>query len=200
MCLDLEELHLELYLVVGRLRQKPRLIRSFFVEAGLEAQLKHLITNIFGMFVALGADQVLKKNISLIAKHVWSNADDRVKYRIGIKLDGYRTNLQQDRAQEGIEFLKLVDGRMYESLSSKIITPDNLLDKLEEDHMSYNNYWREPPIMREILQFSKSSADIPREVVPKLAKVIMRCRIGRGLSYRTASAQRGVHCMTASSG
>ena len=37
-CLDLEELHLELYLAVGRLRQKPRLIRSFFVEAGLEAQ------------------------------------------------------------------------------------------------------------------------------------------------------------------
>ena len=37
-CLDREELHLELYLAVGRLRQKPRLIRSFFVEAGLEAE------------------------------------------------------------------------------------------------------------------------------------------------------------------
>ena len=37
-CLDLEELHLELHLTVGRLRQKPRLIRSFFVEAGLEAE------------------------------------------------------------------------------------------------------------------------------------------------------------------
>jgi transposase len=37
-CLDLEELHLELHLAVGRLRQKPRLIRSFFVEAGLEAE------------------------------------------------------------------------------------------------------------------------------------------------------------------
>ncbi|MBV8314892.1 MAG: IS630 family transposase [Planctomycetaceae bacterium] len=37
-CLDLEELHLELHLAVGRLRQKPRLIRSFFVEARLEAE------------------------------------------------------------------------------------------------------------------------------------------------------------------
>jgi transposase len=37
-CLDLEELHRELHLAVGRLRQKPRLIRSFFVEAGLEAE------------------------------------------------------------------------------------------------------------------------------------------------------------------
>jgi transposase len=35
-CLDLEELHLELHLAVGRLRNKRHLIRSFFGEAGLE--------------------------------------------------------------------------------------------------------------------------------------------------------------------
>jgi transposase len=34
-CLDLEELHLELHLAIGRLRQKPHLIRSFFKAAGL---------------------------------------------------------------------------------------------------------------------------------------------------------------------
>ena len=33
--LDLEELHLELHLAIGRLRQRPRLIRSFFEGAGL---------------------------------------------------------------------------------------------------------------------------------------------------------------------
>ena len=35
-CLDLEELHLELHLAIGRLRQKPHLIRSFFKAAGLK--------------------------------------------------------------------------------------------------------------------------------------------------------------------
>ena len=34
-CLDLEELHMEFHLAVARLRQKPRLIRSFFKSAGL---------------------------------------------------------------------------------------------------------------------------------------------------------------------
>lgn len=34
-CLDLEELHLELHLAIGRLRQKPGLIQSFFAAAGL---------------------------------------------------------------------------------------------------------------------------------------------------------------------
>ena len=37
-CVDLEELHLELHLAIGRLRQKFRLIRSFFGEAGLEIE------------------------------------------------------------------------------------------------------------------------------------------------------------------
>jgi transposase len=37
-CLDLEELHLELHLAIGRLRQKPRLIQSFFEGAGLEIE------------------------------------------------------------------------------------------------------------------------------------------------------------------
>jgi transposase len=35
-CRDLEELHQELYLAVGRLRQKPHLVRSFFAQAGLK--------------------------------------------------------------------------------------------------------------------------------------------------------------------
>ena len=34
-CLDLEELHLELHLAIGRLRQKPHLIHSFFQAADL---------------------------------------------------------------------------------------------------------------------------------------------------------------------
>jgi transposase len=34
-CLDLEELHLELHLAIGRLRQKPHLIHSFCAAAGL---------------------------------------------------------------------------------------------------------------------------------------------------------------------
>jgi transposase len=37
-CRDLDELHQELDLAVGRLRQKPHLVRSFFAQAGLKLQ------------------------------------------------------------------------------------------------------------------------------------------------------------------
>ena len=36
--LDLEELHQEFHLAVGRIRQKPSLVQSFFAEAGLKLQ------------------------------------------------------------------------------------------------------------------------------------------------------------------
>jgi transposase len=35
-CLDLEELHQEFHLAVGRLRQKPHLVQAFFSQAGLK--------------------------------------------------------------------------------------------------------------------------------------------------------------------
>lgn len=35
-CRDLEELHQEFHLAVGRLRQKPHLVRAFFAQAGLK--------------------------------------------------------------------------------------------------------------------------------------------------------------------
>ena len=35
-CRDLEELHGELHLALGRVRQRPRLVQSFFAGAGLE--------------------------------------------------------------------------------------------------------------------------------------------------------------------
>jgi transposase len=37
-CRDLEELHQEFHLALGRLRQKPRLIESFFAQAGLKLE------------------------------------------------------------------------------------------------------------------------------------------------------------------
>lgn len=152
----------------------------------------NLLISIFGMFVAPNTDHVLRKNISLIAKHVWECADDRVKYKIGAMIDGYRTNLQQDRLQNGITFLTVVDGRMYESLPAKTISLENLADRLDDVHDGWDNYYHEPPIMQEILQFCRKSADIPKEVVPKLVKVIIRCRIGRGLSYKDGVSPGGV--------
>ena len=37
--------------------------------------------------------------------------------------------------------------------------------------------------MREILRYCKKASDIPKEILPKIVKVVIKCRLGRGLSY-----------------
>jgi hypothetical protein len=152
----------------------------------------NLLITLFGVFVAPDTNQILRKNVSLIAPRIWKYAEDNVKYKVGATIDGYRTNLQQDRLERGIEFLTIVDGRMYETLPAKIIALENLADKLEEAHEGWDNFYHEPPVMKEILGFCRVSTDIPRESLPKLTRIVLRCRIGRGLSYREGVSPAGI--------
>ena len=152
----------------------------------------NLLVTLFGMFVSPESDQILRKNVARLAPAVWEHAEDRVKYNIGTMIDGYRTNLHQSKLDQGIEFLKLVGGRMFESLPARIIALENLSDRLDDAHDGWDNFYNEPPIMKEILSYCRTSVDIPKESVPKLTRVVLRCRLGRGLSYRDGVSPSGV--------
>jgi hypothetical protein len=143
----------------------------------------NLLITIFGIFVSPTSEQVLRKNISSIAPLVWQCASDRVKYKIGTQIDGYRTNLHEEKLARGVEFLGIVGGLMYESLPARSIALNDLADQLEEKHEGRDNFYNEPAVMKQILQYCRSSTDIPKEVLPKLVKIVLRCRIGRGLKY-----------------
>lgn len=154
--------------------------------------VQSLLVSVFGMFCLPESSQVLRANIAKLAPAVWTCADDEVKYRIGMIIDGYRTNLQQDRLDRGVEFLGIVDGKVYESLPAKIVVLDGLAQRLNDAHDEWDNYYNEPPIMREILRYMRDSTDIPREVLPKLTRAVIRCRLGRGLSYRDGVSPSGL--------
>jgi len=156
------------------------------------SHVHNLLITIFGIFVSPSSEQVLRKNISEIAPLVWECANDQVKYKIGAQIDGYRTNLHQDKLEKGIEFLKIVGGLMYESLPARTIALENLADQLEETHEAWNNFYNEPAVMKEILQYCRASADVPKEVLPKLVKIVLRCRLGRGLTYKNGVSPGGV--------
>jgi hypothetical protein len=154
--------------------------------------IQNLTITLFGIFVARDTSQVLRANVARISPDVWNCADDAMKFRLGATIDGYRTNLQQTKLEKGIEFLTLVDGRMYETLPAKTIALESLADRLDDAHDGWDNYYNEPSVMREILQFCRKSTDIPKEVLPKLVKVVLRCRLGRGLSYREGVSPAGL--------
>jgi hypothetical protein len=145
--------------------------------------LHNLLITIFGIFVSTDASHVLRLNVAKIAPTVWQHASDQVKFKIGIQIDSYRTNLSQDKLTRGQEFLRIVDGLSYESIPTKVVALDGLADQLLSAHQGWDNFYNEPPFISEILQYCKTSRDIPKESLAKLTKVVMRCRLGRGISY-----------------
>lgn len=185
--------------LVDNLKSKTDAIDATTLDS-MAAELKNLslshvhnlLITIFGIFVAPTSEQVLRKNISQIAPLVWQYSSDQVKYKIGTQIDGYRTNLHDDKLGRGVEFLTIVDGRMYGSLSSRVITLTNLADQLESTHEEWDNYYHEPSVMKEIIQYCKSSTDIPKEVLQKLVKIVIRCRIGRGFAYENGVSPGGI--------
>jgi hypothetical protein len=152
----------------------------------------NLLITLFGIFVAPTTDQILRKNIATFAPHLWGHAEEHVKYRIGVMIDGYRTNLHELKLALGQEFLAVVDGKSFESLPARIVALQNLSSQLEEAHAGYDNYYHEPPVMREILSYCKRSTDIPRQLLPVLTETILACRLGRGLSYRQGVSPGGL--------
>lgn len=145
---------------------------------------QNLLITLFGIFVAPDTSQILRANIAKLSPFVWKCADDSVRLKIGTTIDGYRTNLEELKLAKGIEFLTLVNGRMYETLPAKTIALEELAEQLDDIHDAWDNFMNEPPIMREILRFCSKSSEIPPTVLPRLVTVVLRCRLGRGLSYR----------------
>ncbi len=156
------------------------------------AHVNNLLMTTFGMFVDPSSGQVLRKNISEISPTVWQCASDKTKYKIGVIIDSYRTNLHQNKLEKGVEFLTLVGGLMYESLPARIIALEKLAEDLEDAHEGRDNYYHEPSIMMDILQYFRSSADIPKEALSSLVQIVLRCRLGRGLSYRRGVSPSGL--------
>lgn len=185
--------------LIANLRASPDLLDAAtvarFAAESSNLSLPHvqnLVLTLFGMHSSPSTGSILRANIIKIAPHVWEHAPESIKYRVGLVTDGYRTNLEKERLDHAIAFLGAVDGHRYETLPARTVALSSLADRLLETHQGHNNFYNEPPVMREILQFVKTAEDIPAEVKAKLTAVVVRCRIGRGVWYREGVSPGGL--------
>lgn len=161
------------------------------VVMSMQEAIKHLalphvnnmLVSTFGMFVDAKSDNLLRQNISKIAPIVWGAASENVKYNLGIKLDGYKNNLEEAKHKLGVQYFEFVDGLRYQSLPSRIIQLDALFDQLLDARYGWDNFHHEAPIANEILKYVKKAEDFPQERVDKFAKTLLICRLGKGISY-----------------
>lgn len=151
-----------------------------------------ILRTIFGIYASSETQQVVRKNISLIAPNVWPNTSDYEKYKIGIILEGYNTNLHHDKYIKGEEFFSIVAGNAYRTKSERIISLDNLVNRLKDTHYEWDNFYHEVPIIERIMTFIEKSDDIPDQVAPQLIKTILLCRLGKGMSYNRGISPKGL--------
>lgn len=151
----------------------------------------NLLNSIFGIYTADVTSNIVRKNISLFSPHIWNKCSDNVKYKLGITIDGYRNNLHNEKHNLGVEFFTFCDGNRYQSLDAKIISLDSHADDLLEARYAWDNFYNEPPHMRKILSFLKTESDIPTERIQKLIKIVLICRIGKGIAYNLGVSTAG---------
>ena len=151
----------------------------------------NILQTIFGMYVGAGANNILKKNISLVALTIWNHSSDNLRFKLGFTLDGYRTNLHNDKLSAGNEFFDFCDGNNYKTIEARVIALDESIDDLLAAHDAWDNFYNEVPHARKILSYISSEADIPQERRDKLIRAMLVWRIGNGVSYCNGISPQG---------
>ncbi len=165
------------------------------IETKISELASHHVASIlrtaFGIYVAPETDLQVRKNISIIAPTLWSNCVDEPKYKLGIILEGYNTNLYKEKYDLGEQFFEVVNGNPFRSQNERIIIVDTLLDQLLEKHNGWDNFHHEAPVADSLSSYIQDQNDIVANNAEKLVKVTMMCRIGRGVSYCNGVSPRG---------
>ncbi|KJS39381.1 MAG: hypothetical protein VR70_08060 [Rhodospirillaceae bacterium BRH_c57] len=151
----------------------------------------NLLRTVFGMYVAPGTDPGVRKNIAVLAPALWSTCPDEPRYRLGIVLEGYNTNLYKEKHTLGEQFFDLVGGNAYRSASERVIIVDTLITELLDKHNSRDNFHHEGPVAANLSSYIPDQNSIFDNLASRLFKTILLCRIGRGVSYNNGVSPSG---------
>jgi hypothetical protein len=142
-----------------------------------------LLRTVFGIYVSLDTDTVVRKNISLFAPAIWKACHDEAKYKLGIVLEGYNVNLYKEKHTLGQQFFDFVGGNAFRSPSERVIIVDELITELHNKHNGWDNFHHEPPVAAQLHSYVPDQASVFDNLAMRLFKVVLMCRIGRGVTY-----------------
>ncbi|WHY01325.1 hypothetical protein [Neobacillus sp. DY30] len=143
----------------------------------------NLLRTLFSIFVSPKTGNIVQQNILALAPIAWDCSSDNVKFDLGVKLDQFNVNLNSEAFNLGNRFFEKCDGNMYKTLSTRSLIINDLVEKLLSVHYSWDNFYHEVPVARELLSYIKTPTDIPSDRQEKLIQAILVCRIGNGVSY-----------------
>ncbi len=184
------EAALQVQAFVGNLKAQTQpldaLARNNFEQgvSRLSSQLcGNLLRTVFGLYVSPDTDPAVRKNISTIAPTLWSNCVDEPKHKLGIVLEGYKTNLHNDKYALGEQFFEVVKGNSFRSPSDRAVILNELLTELNDKHNGWDNFFHETPVIANICSYIPDQNAIFPNLAERLFKTVLICRIGRGMAY-----------------
>lgn len=151
----------------------------------------NLLRTVFGIYVAPDTDQAVRKNIALLAPALWGKCLDEPRYKLGIVLEGYNSNLHRDKYQLGEQFFAVVGGNAYRSANERVIIVDNLITELLEKHNGWDNFHHEAPVAANLWSYVPDQNSIFENLAARLFKTVLLCRIGRGVAYNNGVSPSG---------
>ena len=151
----------------------------------------NLLNSIFGIYTSQKTGNIVRKNIALFSPHIWQRSSESIRYKLGVTLDGYKNNLHEEKHRLGLDFFTFCNGNKYQSLDSRVIALDGYADDLLEARYGFNNFHNEPQYIRKILTYLETENDLPDERAEKIIKVILICRIGKGIPYNEGVSPSG---------
>jgi hypothetical protein len=141
-----------------------------------------LLRSLFGIFIADNTTLEVRNNILKLSKVVWKYCKEDVKVDFGEKKLLYRNSLQTVKEDLAYKFLENCDGLSYLSITERSLTISSLCDDLIQVHDSWDNYYHEVPLAREIMKYISLATDIPKDRETKIINTFLVCRIGREVS------------------
>ena len=150
-----------------------------------------LLRTVFGIYVAVETDPAVRKNISLIGPALWKSCGDDAKYKLGIVLEGYNVNLYKEKHTLGEQFFEVVGGNSYRSAGERVILVDELITELLDKHNGWDNFHHESPVAAQLYSYIPDQSVILDNLATRIFKVVLICRIGRGVAYNEGVSPGG---------
>jgi len=151
----------------------------------------NILRTVFGIFVSADTDPTVRKNIAILAPAIWATCIDEPKYKLGIVLEGYNANLHADKHTLGGQFFDIVDGNAFRSTNERSIHVNELLIQLRAAHGGWDNFQHEGPVAAQLAGYLPDHASILDNFASELFRIVLDCRMGKGVSYCNGVSPRG---------
>jgi hypothetical protein len=150
-----------------------------------------ILLTLFGVYVSDTTTPILRKNIASLIPTLWASSQDSLKSKLGIILEGYKTNLHKEKYKKGEEFFDVAKGNAFRTNSEKAVAINDLTEELVNVNSNWDNFYHEVPVISKILTYINLPKDLPTTLAPDLINVVLKARIGKGISYDSGVSPKG---------